>query len=135
VKGILSILAGFFCLFFSAWNLLVIYAFASMMPSDIQGWERLSIIMGKMLDPQDALLGTLVLVAGVVGGLTLIVVGFKNVAAELGDKQISGRPADAQGDPSAGPWSFPSEDKPSQQIQVKRDESIQKQEQPWREPK
>src|SRR5262245_8774089 len=105
-----------------------------MMPSHIQGWERLSIIIEKMLDRRRELLGTLLFVAGVIGGLTLIVVGFKNVAAELGDKQISGRPADAQGDPGAGPWSFPSEDKPSQQIQVKRDESIQKQEQSWPKP-
>lgn len=57
------------------WLLLVLYGFASMHGPGVTGLKRLSLTLKKMLDPRDALWGTLLFLIGFISGLLIMFAG------------------------------------------------------------
>ena len=73
--AIVCIVLGHLCEAFNGWFLLVFYGFASINGPGVQGMKQLSLTLEKMLNPRDGLWGTLLLLAGIIGGLLFIFAG------------------------------------------------------------
>jgi hypothetical protein len=67
-KRAVLLTTGTLLVILGAWPLFFIYAFASMVPPDLDGWDYWSLVLGKMFNFSDAgwisLLSTLVVAAG-----------------------------------------------------------------------